>query len=201
LTGWDFGSWFSFSFQRAQDTAEKPFTKLDLKLIRDQLAKIITTDCKEFLDRLLTQAGGTADIAVTTDMLLLFDRVSRQQGIVSAGLNKDGSTYSSVQGAVGALGGAKLLLSSTSDLYSRDTRILYHAFNALSELTHVAGHKPSSYAEGAFSDANLGRVAFDVAKQMGYTTTPLPNVDPHKDPFHRWSGYYHRIVQHFCKRD
>jgi hypothetical protein len=161
----------------------------------------LTSDCREFLDKLLTQAGGTEDIAVTTDMLLLFDRVSKQQGIVSAGLDRDGRTYSSVKGAVGAPGGAKVLLSSTSDLYSPKTRILYHAYNALSELTHVAGHKPSSYATGAFSDYNLGKVAYDVAKQMGYNAAPPPSIDPRNDPFGRLSDYYHTIVKQFCKRD
>jgi hypothetical protein len=201
------GHWELFSFFFAdpqQNTVEKPFSSADLKAIKSQLRKILTTRCQEFIDKLLTQAGGDQDIAPTTNILRLFELVNQQGGFFSATLvSKEGQRgFSSVAGAVGARGGAKVLLSSTSDLYSPKTRILYHAYNALSELTHVAGHKPSYYATGAFSDYNLGKVAHDVAQEMGDSTvTGLPNVDPNNDQFGRWSGYYHDIVKHFCKRD
>ena len=47
--------------------------------------------------------------------------------------------FSSVDGAVGAPGGAEVRLSAGSEDFKGALRIRYYAYDALSELTHVAG--------------------------------------------------------------
>ena len=188
---------------------EKPFTDTELDAIRDQIVKIVSTGrCGEFLTRLLNNAGAGDDPPVHKNILDLFNAVRKQGGFTSATLiDRQGATrgYSSVKGAVGAPGGAKVLLSSTSDVYSPATRILYHAYNALSELTHVAGTQVSNYVEGAFSDFNLAYEAHQLANSMGHGVKNLnldpPKVDPYNDTNGKWSDYYHGIVKLFCKRD
>ena len=125
--------------------------------------------------------------------------------IVSQKETRSGRGFSSVDGAVGAPGGAEVRLSAGSEDFKGALRIRYYAYDALSELTHVAGSKPSSYAEGAFSDYHLGKTAYDVANEMGTgiknLKLRLPTVDPKDDPFGRWSDFYHGIQKIFCKRD
>ena len=193
---------------RPQNTiTEKPFTDADLDAIRAQIAKMAASGrCGTFLSRLLTNAGAGDDPPVMTNIVDLFDLVRSQGGFVSATLNSQGSSrgYSSVRGAAGAPGGAKVLLSSTSDVYSPRTRISYYAYDALSELTHVAGTQLSNYVEGAFSDYNLAQEALRLANDMGHGVKNLnltpPTVNPYQDKDGRWSGHYHGIVSLFCKR-
>jgi hypothetical protein len=162
--------------------------------------------CGTFLSRLLTNAGAGDDPPARTNIVDLFDLVRSQGGFVSATLNSKGSSrgYSSVRGAAGAPGGAKVLLSSTSDVYSARTRISYYAYDALSELTHVAGTQVSNYVEGAFSDFNLANEALRLANDMGTGVQNLkltpPNVNPYADPNGNWSDFYHGIVKLYCKR-
>lgn len=80
-----------------------------------------------------------------------------------------GRGFSSVRGAVGAPGGAQVRLSNGSNDFKGNPplRIQYFAYDALSELTHVAGSIPSTYATGAFSDYHLAKTAFDVVNEMG----------------------------------
>lgn len=113
-----------------------------------------------------------------------------------------GRGFSSVRGAVGAPDGAQVLLSIGSNDFKGPLRIQYFAYDALSELTHVAGSKPSSYATGAFSDYHLGKTAFEVANEMkGHPENLiLPTVAPTNDPFAKWSDFYHRIVKLYCPR-
>lgn len=157
-----------------QDTVtERAFSEKDLDAIRAQLAKIAATGrCATFLARLLTNAGAGDDPPVKTNIVDLFDVVRSQGGFVSATLGSSRG-FSEAIGAVGAPGGAKVRLSSTSDLYSPKTRISYHAYNALSELTHVAGTQMSNYVEGAFSDYNLANEALRLANDMGHGVKKL----------------------------
>jgi YD repeat-containing protein len=192
-----------------QDTiTERPFSEADLDAIRAKIVEIASRGrCGSFLSRLLTNAGAGDDPPVRTNIVDLFDLVRRQGGFVSATLNSKGSSrgFSSIRGAVGAPGGATVLLSSTSDVYSPQTRILYHAYNALSELTHVAGTQESNYVEGGFSDFNLANEALRLATDMGTGVQNLhltpPDVNPYNDPNGRWSDFYHGIVKLYCKRD
>jgi hypothetical protein len=140
-------------------------------------------------------------------MLDLFDRVGGQQGFVSQTLiTSSGASrgFSSVSGALGVPGGAQVRLSSSSDAFSARTRILYHAYNALSELTHVAGSRPSGYVQGAFSDYSLARAAFALESLYGpgveNLRLGLPNIDPNKDPYGKWSDNYHDALKRHCKR-
>jgi hypothetical protein len=105
---------------------------------------------------------------------------------------------------VGAPSGAQVFLRNGSNYFTGKLRIQYFAYDALSELTHVAGSKPSTYATGAFSDYHLAKTALDVANEMG-TGIPnrklsLPTVDPNNDQFALWSNSYHNIVSLYCKR-
>jgi len=186
---------------------EKPFTEADLDAMRAEIAKIVAAGrCGEFLSRLFTNAGAGNDPAVHKNILDLFDAVRKQGGFVSATLNSQGSSrgFSEAIGAVGSPGGAKVRLSSTSDVYSPKLRISYHAYNALSELTHVAGTQVSNYAQGAFSDYNLAYEAHGLADKMGTEVQNLnltpPTGNPYNDSLGRWSDYYHGIVKLFCKR-
>ena len=160
--------------------------------------------CQEFLSKLLTRAGETGgDKAVQTDIVGLFLTVFQQQGFVTQSEVK-GRGFSSVEGAVGAPGGAQVRLSNGSNDFKGQLRSEYFAYDALSELTHVAGSKPSGYDTGAFSDYHLAQTALDIANEMG-TGVPnlklaLPTVDPSHDPFALWSGAYHNIVSLYCKR-
>jgi hypothetical protein len=99
---------------------------------------------------------------------------------------------------------AQVRLSSSSDAFSARTRILYHAYNALSELTHVAGSRPSGYVQGAFSDYSLARAAFALESLYGpgveNLRLGLPNIDPNKDPYGKWSDNYHDALKRHCKR-
>jgi hypothetical protein len=157
---------------------------LDLSKIRADLRKIaVRGRCQEFLTKLLERAGEIGnDKAKLTNIVDLFDAVLFQGGFVSQKDMKAGRGFSSVDGAVGAPGGATVRLSSGSEDFKGATRIRYYAYDALNELTHVAGNKPSYYAVGAFSDYHLGRTAFDIANEMGYPVKnlhlTLPTVDP-----------------------
>ena len=160
--------------------------------------------CQEFLTTLLGRAGETGgDKAVHTDIVDLFLAVFQQQGFVTQ-KEVNGRGFSSVRGAVGAPGGAQVRLSNGSNDFKGQLRSEYFAYDALSELTHVAGSKPSTYASGAFSDYHLAKTALDVANEMG-TGIPnlkltLPTVDPNNDPSGLWSTTYHNIVSLYCKR-
>jgi hypothetical protein len=181
---------------------EAPLSPNDLSAIKSQLAKWNTPRCKEFLKRLFTAAAPAAgDTAVKTDIVDLFDLVAKQGGFTSATLiDEKGKRigYSTPRGAVGA-NNAKVLLSSTSDNYSAATRIHYHSVNALAELTHVAGSKPSDYING-FSDVNLARAAYDVALSLGFKPLKPPTEDPNIDATDdfSYSRYYHGLVTSFC---
>ena len=129
--------------------------------------------------------------------------VFQQQGFVTQ-KDVNGRGFSSVRGAVGGPDGAQVRLSNGSNDFKGQLRSEYFAYDALSELTHVAGSKPSTYATGAFSDYHLAKTALDVANEMG-TGIPnlklaLPTVDPNNDPFGKWSDTYHNIVSLYCKR-
>lgn len=207
---------YTFEVEQQERVVEKPFTDEDLNAIRDEIAKILANGrCKEFLSRLLNIAGAGDDPPVYKDMLDLFDAVRKQGGFVSATLYpRTGSSrgFSEANGAVGALEReAKIRLSSSSDDWrhtNNKLRISYHAYNALAELTHVAGTQVSNYVEGAFSDYNLGVEAGRLANVMGHGVKNLnptpPNVNPYKDAAEgtgKWSNYYHNIVKLFCKRN
>jgi hypothetical protein len=158
--------------------------------------------CQEFLTKLLERAGQTGgDKPVHTNIVDLFDAVLLQKGFVT---QKDvkGRGFSSVRGAVGAPGGAQVLLSNSSNDFKGKLRIQYFAYDALSELTHVAGSKPSTYATGAFSDYHLATTALDVANEMGghNENLTLPTVDPNNDPFGKWSDTYQHILSLYCRR-
>lgn len=158
--------------------------------------------CQEFLTKVLERAGETGgDKAVHTDIVDLFGAVLLQQGFVTQ-KEVSGRGFSSVKGAVGAPGGAQVRLSNGSNDFKGKLRIQYFAYDALSELTHVAGSKPSGYANGAFSDYNLGKAALTVANEMGgyREKLTLPTVDPNQDQFGKWSDFYHHIVSLYCKR-
>lgn len=160
--------------------------------------------CQEFLTKLLKRAGDTGgDQPKFTNIVDLFDAVLLQKGFVSQA-TWSGRGFSSVEGAVGAPGGAQVRLSVGSEDFKGPLRIQYYTYDALSELTHVAGSKPSYYATGAFSDYHLGKTALDVANEMGTGIKnhklTLPTVDPKNDPFAKWSGFYHGIVKLFCPR-
>jgi hypothetical protein len=96
-------------------------------------------------------------------------------------------------------------LSAGSDDFKGKLRMEYYAYDALNELFHVAGSKPSSYSAGTFSDHNLGKVALEVWKEMGPTTLnqlfTLPTDDPRNDPYGHWSGFFHGIVGAYCKKE
>ena len=190
-----------------ETVTEVPFTDADLDAIRAEIERILAGGrCATFLSRLLNNAGAGDDPPVHTNILDLFDAVRKQGGFVSATSHIRGSSrgFSEALGSVGSPKGAKVRLSSSSDLYSRKTRISYHAYNALSELTHVAGTQVSNYVDGAFSDFNLAKEALPLANNMGHgiqnlTLTP-PDVNPYQDSQGRWSDHYHGIVRLFCKR-
>ena len=160
--------------------------------------------CQEFLTNLLERAGKTGgDKAVHTNIGDLFDTVLLQQGFATQ-KTMAGRGFSSVRGAVGAPGGARVLLSNGSNDFKGKLRIQYFAYDALSELTHVAGSKPSTYSTGAFSDYHLAKTALDIANEMGTgvqnLNLTLPTVDPDNDPFGTWSDTYHLILSLYCKR-
>jgi len=195
--------------QNPQETiTEKPFSDKDLDAMRAIIVAIATPRCQDFINKLLYLAGYWGDDPpVTTNIVDLFDKVREQGGFVSQSLatnNGPSRGFSSVEGAIGARGGAKVKLSSTSDLYTPRTRLLYHAYNAFAEATHVAGHKPSGYVQGAFSDYNLAKAAFALTQVLGTgienLKLSLPEVDPNNDPQGRWSDKYHDIVKYYCKR-
>ncbi|HKY44640.1 MAG TPA: hypothetical protein VJM50_16235, partial [Pyrinomonadaceae bacterium] len=189
------------AFEQSQNSVTESIHWWDLAKIRTDLKAIAARGrCQEFLTKLLQKAGATGgDPAVHTNIVDLFDAVLLQQGFVT---QKDvkGRGFSSIHGAVGAPGGAQVRLSNGSNDFKGKLRIQYFAFDALAELTHVAGSKPSYYAEGAFSDYHLGRTAYDIANEMGAGIKSLPTVDPKNDEFGRWSDFYHDIVKRFCPR-
>ena len=188
-----------------QQLVTKPIHWYDLAKIRMDVKKILDRGrCREFIEKLLQRAKTKDDEAKHTNLMDLFDAVLMQGGFFSKPAG-----FSTVEGAVGAPGGAKVLLSSGSEDFKDSNpalRIRYYAFDALNELLHVAGSKPSYYATGAFSDYHLALVAFDLALEMG---TGVPNqmlgipieVDPNKDPDGRWTHNLHNTVKEFCKRD
>jgi len=145
-----------------------------LAKIRTDVKKIAGSGrCQEFLTKLLERAGKTGgDEPVHTDIGDLFDAVLLQQGFWTQ-KTVSGRGFSSVRGAVGAPDGAQVLLSNGSNDFTGKLRIQYFAYDALSELTQVAGSKPSTYATGAFSDYHLAKTALDVANEMG---TGIPNL-------------------------
>jgi YD repeat-containing protein len=161
--------------------------------------------CQEFLTKLLQRAGDDGnDKPVHTDILDLFVDVAMQRGFFTQ-KEVNGRGFSTVDGAVGAPGGAEVRLSNGSNDFKGKLRLEYFAYDALSELTHVAGSKPSGYATGAFSDYHLAKIALDVANEMGTGVKNLKltlptDVDPNNDPFGKWSNAYHGIVSLYCKR-
>jgi len=201
-------NWFQGSVSSVQaQNAPNPVTERihwwDLAKIVSHLKAIAARGrCQEFLTKLLDRAGDTGDDkAVHTNIADLFGDVFLQQGFVTQ-KEVSGRGFSSVQGAVGAPGGAQVRLSNGSNDFKGKLRIEYFAYDALSELTHVAGSKPSTYATGAFSDYHLAKTALEVANEMkghGENLT-LPTVDPTKDTFGQWSDAYHHILSLYCKR-
>ena len=175
--------------------------------IRFDLKKIVARGrCQEFLTKLLERAGDTGDDKPKyTNIVDLFDAVFFQRGFVTQKEWQSGRGFSSVDGAVGAPNGAQVRLSTGSDDFKGALRIRYYAWDALSELTHVAGNKPGYYEQGAFSDYHLGRTAYDIANEMGTGVEnlklTLPSADPKNDPQRSWSFFYHQTVKIFCKRD
>lgn len=207
------GDWVTTSFfwgasapSLPQDAVTQPLHWLDLAKIRTDVKTIAGRGrCQEFLTNLLERAGKTGgdEAAVHTDIVDLFDAVLLQQGFATQ-KTVNGRGFSSVRGAVGAPGGAQVLLSNGSNDFKGKLRIQYFAYDALSELTHVAGSKASTYATGAFSDYHLAKTALDVANEMGTgiqnLKLTLPTVDPKNDPSGQWSDFYHNIVKLYCKR-
>ena len=180
-------------------------TSLDVDALRDKIKEYNTERCKKFVKDLLTEAGGKGgDDAVYTDLLDLFDAVRGQKGI-SVGIFKDETganvTYSTVKGAVGGAKDAQVLLSAVSNSYPTDeVRTHYHASNAIGELTHVAGSKPSGYDYGAFSDVHLAQVAHGVAAKHGLEKKiGPPTLKPSDEGYLvAYTNYYHDILKHFC---
>jgi hypothetical protein len=169
-----------------QDPVSKqPIHWYDLAKIRFDLKKIASRGrCQEFLTNLLERAGETGgDKPQFTNIVDLFDAVLLQRGFV-AQKEVSGRGFSSGDGAVGAPGGAQIQMSAGSEDFRNNPalRIQYYAYDALSELTHVAGSKPSYYAVGAFSGYHLGITARDIANEMGTgvknLNLTLPTVDP-----------------------
>jgi YD repeat-containing protein len=189
--------------QQPQDTVSDSIHWWDLAKILTHVKAIAARGrCQEFLTNLLERAGEKGgDKAVHTDIVDLFLAVFQQQGFVTQ-KDVNGRGFSSVGGAVGAPGGAQVRLSNGSNDFKGQLRSEYFAFDALSELTHVAGSKPSHYIEGAFSDYNLAKTAFVVANEMGGIrgNLTLPTVDPYHDRSGAWSDYYHYILGQYCKR-
>ena len=185
------------------DVSMKRFSAWDLAQIRKDVMTIAARGrCQEFLTKLLTTAGDrSGDKPKYTNIVDLFDAVHDQKSFMRQA-TWSGRGFSSVIGAVGAPGGARVLLSNSSNDFKGKLRIQYFAYDALSELTHVAGNKPGTYATGAFSDYELAKTALDVANEMrGHRENlTLPTVDPEHDQYGQWSDAYHHILSLYCKR-
>ena len=177
-------------------------TSLDTNALRDKIKEYNTERCKKFVKDLLTEAGGSEDPPLYTDLLDLFDAVMKQ-GRIEVGVFTDDKgakvSFSKAQGAVGA-NNAKVYLSAVSNDYpSPELRSHYHGSNAIAELTHVAGSKPSDYFNGAFSDVNLAKVATRVARKHGVNYLAPPALTEEQDINGSISSsHYHDILKHFC---
>ena len=136
--------------QNPQDTVTESIHWWDLAKILTHVKAIAARGrCQEFVTNLLERAGKTGgDKAVHTNIVDLFLAVFQQRGFVTQ-REVNGRGFSSVDGAVGAPGGAQVRLSNGSNDFKGQLRSEYFAFDAVSELTHIAGSIPNTYNTGA----------------------------------------------------
>lgn len=183
----------------APQSVTTPLTEAQISTLRNEVQKLASERCKDFVNQLLTRAGMKGgDTAVTTNLATLFNLVASQGGFAFARQSSGGRGYSSAGGAVGGAENAQVLISADLNVGSAAFRNRELGRAALAELTHVAGSKPSYYASGAFSDVALAGVAYQLSRDLGKNYLPPPTIDPSKDVYGAYSNYYHGILNGFC---